>query len=120
MNTKRGLGAFGEEQACLFLERRGFGIIARNGFTPYGEIDIIARESSCDQLVFVEVKTRINEKSPESAITRKKFRAMSRSAYFLMMKNNLITEDFRFDSISIRIFPQLGKISIRHTRALSF
>lgn len=50
------LGAWGEEQACGFLERQGFSVIDRNYHTTVGEIDIVA--SKGDDFYFLEVKTR--------------------------------------------------------------
>jgi putative endonuclease len=38
------VGAWGEETAVGFVAKRGFEVIARNVRTPYGEIDIIARQ----------------------------------------------------------------------------
>lgn len=53
-------GRLGEDLALLFLERRGFKLIARNWRCHHvGEIDLVARSNS--QLVFVEVKTRSNK-----------------------------------------------------------
>lgn len=52
----RGLGDWGETQACAFLMRQGFYIIERNFQTPAGEIDIVARQGM--DYYFVEVKTR--------------------------------------------------------------
>lgn len=50
------LGRWGEEQACRWLVRRGFSIIARNYHATAGEIDIVARLA--DDYYFIEVKTR--------------------------------------------------------------
>lgn len=50
------LGAFGEECAAAYLQRKGYKIIHRNYTVDLGEIDIIAAYK--DMLVFLEVKTR--------------------------------------------------------------
>jgi len=50
------LGRKGEEFACRYLEAQGYRILARNHRTPYGELDIVAREG--ETLVFVEVRLR--------------------------------------------------------------
>lgn len=52
------LGRLGERLAAAHLERLGFGIVARNARTRYGEIDLIARDERSDVLVVAEVKTR--------------------------------------------------------------
>ena len=54
MNTKT-KGDAGEDRAALYLEEKGFKIIARKWRTRSGEIDIIAEKA--DYLVFFEVKT---------------------------------------------------------------
>ena len=52
----RQLGEWGERQARLHLEARGYSLLASNFRCRAGEIDIVARQG--DQLVFVEVKAR--------------------------------------------------------------
>lgn len=48
------IGALGESEAAEFLQSAGFRIEARNFFTTFGEIDIVAWDK--ETLVFVEVK----------------------------------------------------------------
>ncbi len=55
-DPRRELGRLGEHLAAAHLERLGFGIVARNVRTRYGEIDAIAFDGRT--LAFVEVKTR--------------------------------------------------------------
>lgn len=50
------LGKRGEVVAKAFLQRRGYEVIATNYRSPWGEVDIVARDGVA--LVFVEVKTR--------------------------------------------------------------
>ena len=50
------LGAVGEDIAAEYLVGKGYAVIERNFRRPYGEIDIVARETS-GLLVFVEVKS---------------------------------------------------------------
>lgn len=52
-------GALGEDIACRFLVQHGFQIVARNYRKPWGEIDIVARETSKDIIHFVEVKSTL-------------------------------------------------------------
>src|SRR3989344_6486505 len=58
------LGQIGEEIAQKEYEKKGFKIIAKNEYNKkgkrLGEIDFIARQK--DSLVFVEVKTRKEDK----------------------------------------------------------
>lgn len=55
-NHRQWLGREGEAQAALFLETRGYRIVARNVRVDRIEIDLIARRGGL--LVFVEVKSR--------------------------------------------------------------
>lgn len=57
VNHKATVGARGEDEAVRFLCGQGMQIIARNWRSKFGEIDIIARDG--DEVVFVEVKTRV-------------------------------------------------------------
>lgn len=63
------LGSWGERQARLHLEARGYRIVATNYRCRAGEVDIVASEG--DELVFVEVKTRRGNAygRPEESIT---------------------------------------------------
>ncbi|MBN1503456.1 MAG: YraN family protein [Candidatus Eisenbacteria bacterium] len=51
-----GSGHIGEAVAALFLQLKGYRIVARNVRTRASELDIVARKADC--LVFVEVKLR--------------------------------------------------------------
>jgi len=66
------IGKWGEQTAVEFLKERGCEISAQNVRTPYGEIDIVAKQG--DVTVFVEVKTRTSNKMglPEESITPRK------------------------------------------------
>lgn len=80
----REIGKMGESAACDYLCKNGYGVLRRNVFTPFGELDIVAREG--DTLVFCEVKSRRNARygSPCEGVTRKKAARVYNSAeYFL-------------------------------------
>lgn len=66
------VGAWGEEIAATWLTEHGYEVAARNVRTPYGEIDIIARQDG--RVIFVEVKTLTTTKTflPEHQITPRK------------------------------------------------
>lgn len=72
MNHNQRVGKWGEEIATEYLAKRGYEIIARNARTPYGEIDLIAKQD--EVIIFVEVKTRTSDKMglPEESITPRK------------------------------------------------
>ena len=54
--SRRALGSWGERQARLYLEAKGYTLLAANFRTRNGEIDLVTRQGS--ELVFIEVKTR--------------------------------------------------------------
>ena len=54
--ANRRFGEWGERQARLHLEGKGYVVLATNFRRRAGEIDIVAEQG--DQLVFVEVKAR--------------------------------------------------------------
>ena len=72
MKHNQRIGKWGEDTAAEYLTERGYEIITRNAHTPYGEIDIVARQG--DVTIFVEVKTRTSNKMglPEESITARK------------------------------------------------
>ncbi len=51
------VGMLGEDIACQYLIDRGYNVLKRNYWKPWGEIDIIAKQKKTGLLVFVEVKT---------------------------------------------------------------
>lgn len=52
---KRAKGDIGEEVAVKYLENKGYLVIERNYWKPWGEIDIVAERQN--DLCFIEVKT---------------------------------------------------------------
>ncbi len=54
--AKNRSGASGEDAVCVYLEKKGYKILARNFTVRGGEIDIISCDS--EYIVFTEVKTR--------------------------------------------------------------
>ena len=54
--NRRRIGAAYENQAVLFLEKKGYRIIERNYAIKQGEIDLVAQDG--EYLVFIEVKSR--------------------------------------------------------------
>ena len=113
MNT---LGKEGEKIAKEFLKKKGYSILKENYRTPFGEIDIIAREK--DVLVFVEVKTRTNLTfgSPFEAVNQRKKEKIKKVA-LSFMKSLKKECPARFDVLSISV--EDGKQKIEHIRDAS-
>ena len=111
---KKELGAWGESYAVKYLEGKGYLILARNVRTPYGEIDIVAKED--DQLIFIEVKTRTSKKFgyPEEAITENKIVHMTESAEFYLQGHLKENVDWRIDVISIQVDPRSNSPNLTH------
>jgi putative endonuclease len=113
--TKRkDLGDWGETYAANYLEGLGYEVLNRNVRTPYGEIDIVAKEKN--QLVFIEVKTRSSKKygNPEDSITETKILHLIESAESYLQENPEYTEDWRVDVIAIQVDPQKTAPSLTH------
>ena len=72
MKHNQQVGHWGEETAAAYLAQQGYQIVARNARTPYGEIDIIARQG--EMIVFIEVKTLTSSRHffPEQKVTARK------------------------------------------------
>ena len=114
------IGRLGESIAKGYLENKGYFIVDQNYKNKYAEIDLIARHK--DNLVFVEVKTRIGEQFgiPEDAINGNKLRRLIRNAQVYMMKKNYDLPrgkagmDFRIDAVCIVLDGNKQAIRIDH------
>lgn len=84
----KNFGNWGEGQACLFLQRKGFVVIERNFHTPAGEIDIVAKQG--DDYYFVEVKTReAGELANDLAVTAAKKYKLNKTIKQYCFKRNI-------------------------------
>jgi putative endonuclease len=104
MTYRKEIGNWGENYAVEFLSVRGISIIARNVYTPYGEIDLVGREDS--ELVFFEVKTRTNRKfgNPEDSINLRKREHIMKAALHFVQTHPDEEASWRIDVISIQKF----------------
>lgn len=96
------LGKWGERLAARTLRRRGWKILYRNYRAPDGgELDLVCREG--DTLVFVEVKTRREEKfsRPLDAVNRKKRDYIKRGALSWLKLLRYPNIPFRFDVVEV-------------------
>lgn len=110
MNKK--LGQWGEETAARYLLSKGYKILERNYFTPYGELDIICERGNT--LAFIEVKTRRSSKFgfPEESITNRKKEHIKKAALSYMEAVRHSYREISFDVISIML--EAGTTSINH------
>lgn len=121
---KLSIGALGEKIAEKYLKKKGFKILELNFQNKkgkrVGEIDIISKEN--DQIVFVEVKTRLikkNEKSvPEENITRRKLQKLEKIAQVYLKENNEKNVPYRFDAVSIILDSDKRILETRHLESI--
>ena len=99
MKHNQRVGRWGEETAAGYLLQRGYELLARNTRTPYGEIDIIARQG--DLTVFIEVKTLTSSRNffPEQNVTARKREHMLACAECYAAEHNL--DRWQIDVIAV-------------------
>jgi len=102
------LGRSGEIAAAAELGRRGYKILASNYRSPYGEIDLIARDGEC--LVFVEVRCKrtANFGTPAESVTPAKQRKIAQTAQHYLDEHKIKDVDCRFDVVEV--MPRDGKL----------
>lgn len=96
------LGKKGEDITVDFLRKHGFIIFKRNYHSRMGEIDIIAEKN--DLLVFVEVKTRIENSltTPAEAVDLIKQNKIKQTAKNFMSKT-VLEYNCRFDVSEVTV-----------------
>ena len=86
--------------AALWLQMKGFSILARRAKTPGGEIDIVARRGRL--IAFVEVKARADADAAILAVTAKSQRRICAAArMFLSRRPGLADCQVRYDIIAV-------------------
>ncbi len=111
------IGAWGEQQAEIYLRKAGFKILHRRlRIGRRDELDFVARDGQV--LVFVEVKTRSDEEfaRPFAAINHRKRRALSRAAIRYLRRIKDRNARFRFDVVEVIGRPDKAHRDIRHIR----
>lgn len=80
------IGKIGEEFARKYLKDKGYQVLEQNCRTRYSEIDLICQKDN--ELVFVEVRTKTNERFglPEESLNKKKINKLIRSANAYVVK----------------------------------
>jgi len=118
--SKQRTGRFGENLAVNFLTENNYSIIDTNFYTRFGEIDIIAKEKATNQLIFIEVKTRLNTQYglPEESVGRSKIKRLQKTAHCFCEYNDINDENYRFDVISVLVNKNKGTALIRHIKSV--
>lgn len=128
MTEKSELGKLGEDLACRYLKKRGYKIIERNYWQPWGELDVVA-VSPEKILVLVEVKTVEGFASPnppgggeggifplitgEDHFTSAKSRKFKRAAELYANGSKLLNDKgWRIDLVAITV--ESGRATMKH------
>lgn len=117
---RRTTGRQGEMLAAAHLERKGYGIIAKNWRCAAGEIDLIAVDGST--LVFVEVRTRrstIRGLAEESVSPAKQRRlALLADAYLQQIAEagRPWPGPWRIDVVALQIVGATQQARVRHVQ----
>lgn len=100
-NNYRNVGTVYENEAVLFLQKKGYEILERNFYSRHGEIDIIAKDEQ--YIVFIEVKYRKKNQAGNAlyAINRKKQQKILHTAkWYLLREYNCLEIACRFDVLA--------------------
>ena len=120
------IGLLGEDIACRYLEKHGFGVLERNYTRKWGEIDIIAVKNNV--LYFVEVKStkvpssffKENEKfftekniQPEENMHAWKMMRLRRVVETYLISQRIGNIDWQFDLLLVYIDMNNRKARVR-------
>ena len=113
MYKRHEVGKTGEKLAAKYLEQNNYKIIKQNFRCKQGEIDIIAIDNECGDIVFVEVKTRTSLYfgTPAEAVNKTKREHIKRTAKYFLYLNKLKYKGIRFDVIEVFLSKQEHKIN---------
>lgn len=116
LTVKNKKGLIGENQAAIFLQKKGYKILHKNFRIRNGEIDIICLDPDRKILVFFEVKTRFSNQygTPFEAITSWKLNSLIRTAEFYKSAYPRLPESMRIDAISVMLDGENQVASIEH------
>jgi len=101
------IGELGEDIACKFLIKKGLEIVERNYWRKWGEIDIVAQETS-RVTHFVEVKSTgkdfmcnstIDDWRPEEMIHSKKLQRLRRVIQTYILQHDI--DEWVFDVVIV-------------------
>lgn len=128
VNYAKKIGKLGEYIAANYFKARGWEIIEMNFENKFGyrlgEIDIVARNTKTNELIFAEVKTRqtgtSNFETPELAISRAKYKKLSKIISNYIQKNNLQDCNYRLDAIAIELDMKTRKANLRHLKCIYY
>lgn len=112
---KKVIGKLGELMALKFLTNQNYELIKRNYYWRGGEIDLILKEKQ--EIVFVEVKTRTNNKfgeAIESLSINQRRKIINSINYFFLTEKSSKTISWRMDLITVKLDLKNMRQQINH------
>ncbi len=109
MTTKsRSTGDLGEAIAAKYMISKGYEFVERNFHAQGGEIDLIFKKPNSEFYIFVEVKTRTNDRygDPKEFLDKNKLRRILTAGHdYFTKKLKLETPKYsRVDGIFVRLY----------------
>ncbi len=100
-DSRRALGAAGEDLAAAWYEAEGYRVLARNWRCRDGELDLVVARPGV--LVFCEVKTRRGDAfgGPAAAVTHAKQQRIRGLALRWLGEHSMRAPSLRFDVVAI-------------------
>jgi putative endonuclease len=92
-------GRRAEALAALFLQLKGWSILARRVRTPVGEVDLVARRGRT--VAFVEVKARATEAGAAMSLDEFRLRRVAAAANALSPRFVRSGDDMRIDAMFV-------------------
>lgn len=116
-SRQKQIGDQGERLACSYLKKKGWRIVATNLHFGKDELDILGMPPNENTLVIVEVRSTARQVgNPESTITHRKRKSMTRLASKLQGEALKYNCELRIDLITVRLV--LKKPHIRHYKGV--
>ena len=103
LGNSKARGDYGETLAARLLKRKGMKILGRNYRCPVGELDILALDKKTDTILFVEVKTRNDDRivHPASAVNGEKKKRIRKIAQYYLGTHPAADYSARFDIVTV-------------------
>lgn len=127
---KNQVGAYGETIAVQYLQQKGLSILTTNYLKKWGEIDLVARETTVKTSIvrFIEVKTVSYETKavlqaaisrgtwrPEENVHKTKIVKLHRAIESWLTEHDY-TGDWEIDVLAVRIVPREKYASVKYLK----
>jgi putative endonuclease len=114
LKDRYALGRWGERQCEKFLRKEGLKTLTRNYACNAGEIDLIMVDKD-RAIVFVEVKTRLDEEftPTEEVVNKTKADKMAKTSRYFLSMHDIADRPYRFDIVTVTL-GRRGPADIRH------